>query len=322
MKLRLTLSALILLMTITMTGFAQDSSNDQKTDPMSLTVDLGVLMMHSTSTLDTNGEEKISDNTEEGDSPRSVWTLPLFDLRYSFPETRTQLFLGTPIEGSNIALSLGVIQPVPKLGIVTLSVAPSFGMTLWENPYQEDVNREKTPVKMMTTNLKLDKIGFTPFSFYYAHRSVDVENDVIGEINSDLKRDGELHYLELTCDIGLTKTSLVTPGLTHERGVYEGKSNSYINSGVKVSYKQQGQRLMFMIETSADRSRFQKEHPVYQKTREDNRANLFALLRINRLFNVEALHANLIGGGGNVDSSIDFFDSTDTYLATTIGYSF
>lgn len=322
MKLRLILSALILLMTFSLTGFAEEQNDENKPDSFSFSVDLGVLFMQSTSTLDTNGEEEISDNTRKGDAPESVWVLPLFDLRYSLPDTKTQFFLGTPIEGSNIALSMGVIQPLPELGIVTFSVAPSFGMTLWENPYEEDVKREKTPVTMLTTNLKLDKIGFTPFNLHYVHRTVAVENDKIGEIDKDLKRSGALQHLELTYDIGLTATSLLTPGISQERGDFEGKSHSYNNTGVKLSYKQQMQRLMFMIEASADRSQFQKEHPLYLKTRDDNRVNIFALLRINKLFDVEALHSNLIVGGGKADSNIDFFDSTDTYLATTIGYSF
>lgn len=322
MKSRKAFSVLFLLMTLSTVGFGQATEESLKKNPLHLTVDLGVLITKSTSTLDTNGNEEISDNTEKGDSPRSVWALPLFDIRYMLTKTGTQLFLGTPIEGSNIALSAGVVQPLPKMGILSLSVAPSMGMTLWKNPYAENVKRKQTAVDLLTTQVKLDRVGFTPVSVQYVYRRVDVAEDEIGVFYDDLRRDGNLQLFQLTYDIGLNRTSLVSPGLMLEKGDYEGDSNSYQKTGGRISYKRQGQRLMFLAELSAGESLFEKVHPVYNKTKKETHFNLFGLLRINQLWDIPSLHSNLIIGGGNVNSNIEFFDSTDAFLATTIGYSF
>lgn len=322
MKCKMLLTAFIILALMSATVTAKEIQPPKEDNPFDMTVDLGVLMMKSTSTLDTNGKDTIEDNTKEGNSPSSVWAFPLFDLRYNLKQTQTQLFFGTPIDGSNIALSLGAIQPLPRVGIASLSIAPSLGVTLWKNPYLKDIARGKTPVKMMTTHFKLNRVAFKPLNLYYAHRSIHVEDDEIGNLLPDLRRNGTLHYFQASYDMGLSKTSILKPGLTLERGDYDGAAQSYHNSGVSVSYQKQAERLSFMFEAMVNQSRFEKEHPLYQKTREEYRVSLFALMRIESLFGRERLHSNIIAGGGRVDSNIDFFDSNDAYVAFTVGYAF
>ncbi|MBU2644363.1 DUF2860 domain-containing protein [bacterium] len=322
MKRKYLFPLLILLLTHSGNLSAQEVVKQPLGNQWRLTIDLGVLMMQSNSTLDTNGEKKITDNTQEGNAPQSVWTFPLFDFRYVLADSKTQFFVGTPIEGSNTALSLGASQPLPKIGIISVSVAPSFGVTLWKNPYEENVDRKKTAVDILTTNLKIDNLASTPVHLAYTHRTITIEEDEIGKLYSDLNRNGTIQTVQVTYDIGLTRSSLVSPGLTAERGDMDGQSNRYSQSGLTVSYKQQGQRCMFMVEASANQSLYEKEHPLYGKTRRDDGIGFFALLRIQSLFEVAALHSNIILGAGTVNSNIDFFDNNSSYLALTMGYSF
>lgn len=322
MQLRSVCLATICFILLTGTLIAQNKEEQAEKELLSLSVDLGVLLVKSTSTLDTHGEERISDNTKEGDSPASVWTLPLFDLRYRFEDTHTQVFFGTPIEGSNIALALGVVQPIPGTGILSLSVAPSLGSEVWKNPYQENVKRQRTAADLLTTTLKLDHVGFSPVNLELIHRSVDVDQDEIGELYSGLKRDGTIQRLKTSYDIGLSKTSLFSPGILMEEGDFAGESNSYHRRGLVLSYKKKSSGYLVVLEATGSHAQFESEHPIYNKTREEDAFNWFALLRVLEPFAIESMHTNIVLGGGSVDASIDFFDSDTCYAALTLGYSF
>lgn len=325
MKTKIYLYLLVLLFSFSLSAAAQTENGNgkkQEKSSINMSMDLGVLLMQSTSTLDANGEAEISDNTEEGKAPQSVWAFPLFDLRYTLQETHTQFFFGTPIDGSNIALSLGVIQPVPEVGIFSLSIAPSVGVEAWKNPYRENVKREKTPINMLTTNVKLDHIGFTPLNLEYRHRTVAVKKDEIGRLVPDLERNGTIQSLKTTYAIGLSESSLLLPGVSIETGNFTGESNNYQESGMSLSYKKMNRAFFFIFEATVDHAEFKKKHPLYNQTRKENGFNTFALLRFQQIFGIEAMHSNIVLGGGTINSNIDFFDNETFYTAFTMGYSF
>jgi uncharacterized protein DUF2860 len=52
--------------------------------------------------------------------------------------------------------------------------------------------------------------------------SLGVKDDRIGALFADLKRDGNIHSLKATYDIGLTQTSLFSPGVMLEKGDFDG----------------------------------------------------------------------------------------------------
>ena len=322
MKTRILTIFMVLAFCMSKLTFAQIPDAQTSENTLKTSVDLGVLIFTSDSTLNVYGEEKIEDNRNRAEHSASTWALPLVDLRYVLSGTMTQFFLGTPIEGSDIALALGVVQPLPEIGIITVSVAPTLGAEVWENPYETGVARSKSPVDVFTSKFKVDRLAFTPLNLEYTNRTIDVKNDEIGELEPDLKQDGRTDTLQITYDFGLSETSLLSPGISFEQGNFEGEANSYDQKMFSLSYKSLNGDLVFMVEGKAGSALFGKEHPLYEKTRRDDSAGAFALLRIQNLFDVENLHSNIILGGGVVNSNIDFFDNNTYFTALTLGYEY
>ncbi len=308
----------------TMSGslFADESLGNPRQNTFKVWAAAGVYYAISTSATSSDGIKKITDNTKEGKAASTIKVFPLFDLRYTFAESKTQVYFGIPLEGSNLSVSLGVVQPTNGLGIVSTSVAQSIGKNVWGNPYEENVERSSTNVNYLTAAIKIKKLANTGLSISYSNTTVDVKNDEIGDIDSDLKRDGSINSLGATFIIGLDQTSIIVPGIDYTKGDFNGDSNSYTKTGVKLSYLKFSREYLFSFGTSASTSSYDKTHPIYDKTRNDIKLGCYAMLRFLQLFNEKSLHANVIMGSRVEDSNINFFDKKSVFAMATIGYSF
>lgn len=322
MKVKIYIIAVVSALIISNPLFAQQDASAEYTNVKKLTVDLGVALVNTASNLDTQGEAEIEDNTEAGEASNSVLVIPIFDFRYIVAETKTEFFVGTPLDGSDLSLALGVSQPVEDLGRFTLSFAPSVGNEVWKNPYLENTEREKTPENQLTTKFNWDRIMNLPLNLTYTHIHTDVEDDEIGALYDDLKRDGYTQSTQLTVDIGLSKTSMISPGVLLKKGQIEGAASSYDKAGLSINYKKFDSNYLLILDLSANTATYRDEHPIYNKTRRDKEVGAFVMLRLLNLLDVENMHSNIVVGAGMSDSNLDFFDSNISYLAVTLGYSY
>ncbi len=298
------------------------SSNTQNKSTFSAFVDIGAIYINSTSSENTDGKKKIKDNMKEGETSSYVLPLPLFDFRYTFANTGTQLFLGTPLDSANLGLTLGVVQPTESLGRITGSIVTSFGEKVWKNPYEENVNRSSTGVDRITVTIEVEQIAGTGFNATVSNKTMEITDDEIGELFSDLKRDGTVKSAEFSYNIGLDQTSMVTPGIMVAKGDIEGRSNSYDESGISFSYKKFNPKYILMLKAYFGTSSYDKAHPIYNKTRNEQSAGCMVFVNLNNLFDVESLYAKIITGAALTDSNIDFFDNKTILTGATIGYSF
>ncbi len=312
----------IVIITTSGLALADELLSIQKQNTFKAWVDAGVYYVTSTSANSTDGKKKITDNTKEGEVASLIKAFPLFDFRYTSAKSETKIYLGTSMESSVFGLSMGVVQPIKELGILSVSVGQGVDDKVWENPYEQNVNRSSTDVINLTTVIKIKKVVNTGLSISYLHTSVDVKNDVIGDLNSDLRRDGNVNSLGITYIIGLDKTSILIPGIEYDKGDFDGNSNSYDKTGMSFSYMKFGREYVLRLGVSASSSSYEKSHPVYDKTRNDNDGSCMAMLRFENLFNIESLHTNLIIGSRLSNSNIDFFDIKSSFTVATVGYSF
>ncbi|MCG8335299.1 MAG: DUF2860 domain-containing protein [Proteobacteria bacterium] len=322
MKIKTLTVAVVSALIVSHPLFAQQDAGADLANEKKLTLDLGVALINSTSTLDTRGEKEIEDNTKAGEASNSALILPIFDFRYIFRNTDTEVFVGTPLDGSDLSLAVGVTQPVDDLGKFSLSFAPSLGAEVWKNPYLENTKRKSTPEQRLTTKFAWKGIRNSPFDLTYSHTGSDVEEDDIGDLYQDLERDGYAESVQLTYNVGLSQTSVVSPSLMLEKNHLQGSANNYDKSGMSVKYQTGNADHYFMLELSANKAMYKTEHPIYKETRRDQEAGIFAMLHLLNLFDVEGMHSNIIVGTGTLDSNIDFFDSSISYLAVTLGYSY
>ena len=156
----------------------------------------------------------------------------------------------------------------------------------------------------------------------YAVKSIDIDNDVIGDRVDTLKRDGNIHTIKSEYAVKLGRGLILSPNLTYARANMDGAANRYDGYGANVSLKRFSPRYFFLTALSYSRNQYEETHPIFNKTREETIRGGFALLTWFNPFDMH--HWFAIGSLGyyHSDANIDFFDATTTILLVSVGYKF
>ncbi len=264
------------------------------------------------SNRDIDGLDGPADSYDEIEGLASIF------LRYQF-EGGTALYAGNPLEiAHDFALSAGVIQPLSKS---TLDVALAWLPIndVWKNPYQLDGARDRTNMDARGLRIKWQEIAGSPWEVIYNIDRIDIDNDEIGDLEKDLKRDGWKYELGVKYALSLNKAFSLRPELSFSYGDIEGQSNGYlgVNGGVQLQHVQSSWVLTGQL--SGFYNQYEKNHPLFDKTRQEMGAMaLVQAMRLN-LFGVEPLFANFVAGYAMSDANIDFFDSQTIFGLATVG---
>lgn len=301
---------------------------EKDTDPekkeenaFSATVDLGVVYIITTDSLFVdNKNKKIKDNTEGGETTTHTELAPLFNLRYLFAETGTELFFGSSME-TKMNAALGFTQYFSEDEKLTFSIRPEDD-PVWEDPYLENSNRQTTKVKGVTSNFSYENIGETGINFKLEHTSIGIDDDIIGKRFNDLKRSHSKLSTGVSFDIPIDQTSVIKPDFSLIKKDADGESNSFRGLSLGGSYLKMSRTHILALSVAIERDDFNKSHSLYNKTRKDQTIAASAFVQIPNLCSVESLSSKLILVYKNVESNIDFFDSHTAAAVATIGYSF
>jgi hypothetical protein len=242
-------------------------------------------------------------------------------LNYKF-EGGTSIYAGNPLQvGEELNLAVGVKQPI---GDSTLNVALTWlpVKELWKNPYQTVRSRQKSDANVYGLRFKVLDIGGSPWEANYSIDHIAIENDEIGDLENDLKRDGLVHELGVKYTLQLQKGVILRPELNYIYGDIKGQSNSYhgFNIGAKLQKVLPSWVLIWQV--SGFHNQYQKTHPLFAETRQESGISTFAqVMRLN-LFGVEELFASFMAGYIWSDANIDFFDSQTVVGLASVGISF
>jgi Protein of unknown function (DUF2860) len=269
--------------------------------------------------------EDTNHNTDDLDGPahahEEIEGLASIYLRYQF-EGGTAIYAGNPLEvGQDLALSAGVSQPI---GDTTLDMAVTWIPTneVWKNPYKTSDSRVTTDMDAYGLRVKLQGIEGSPWEGIYNIDRIGIDNDEIGDLEKDLKRDGWTHELGVKYTLSLDKGFSLRPELNLSYGDIEGRSNSYlgVNAGVLLQYVRSS--WVFTGQLTGFYNHYQKIHPLFDKTRQESGAMaVVQAVRLN-LFGVEPLFASFVAGYGMSDANIDFFDSQTVIGLASVGINF
>jgi hypothetical protein len=239
-------------------------------------------------------------------------------LRYQF-ESGTALYAGNPLEaGKGFGVSAGVSQPI-RGSVLDVSVNWQPLEEVWENPYQTGSAREETAVDAYGLKVEWQEVGGTPFQISYGIGRYDVEGDLIGDLEEDLKRDGWTHELGAQYTLPLAPGTMLKPHLKYAYADMEGRSNRY--HGVEAGGLIQRARPPWVLVgfLSGAYHHYPEDHPLFDKARKDGLLTLFAqVMRLN-LFGDPRLFASLGAGYIRSDSNIDFFDSQTVLGLVSVG---
>ncbi len=242
-------------------------------------------------------------------------------VQYQF-KSGTTLYVGNPLEvGQDVTLAAGVTHPMDT---TTLDVAVTwlpFG-EVWKNPYLTGKKRQKSDLDSYGLRLKLTQILGSPWEAEYKLRSINVEEDDIGDLEADLQRDGRVHELGIKYTIPVGSGTSIRPDLGLSFGDIKGKSNRYHGVSAGVLCRKQAFPWIFIGRIGGSFKQYDSTHPIFNETRDEWGLNVFGqVMRLN-LFGVEPLFASLMAGYGHSDANIDFFDSHSTIAMISTGVNF
>jgi hypothetical protein len=310
----------ILLIVTPLTVYAQNSAGSES--GISGSLQGGAYFFQTNSQLyaeDTNRQTNNLDGPA-GTNQEFEGLLSIF-LRYQF-ESGTAIYAGNPLEvGQDLALSAGVSQP---MGDTTLDMALTWIPIneVWKNPYKTSDSRVTTDMDAYGLRVKFLEIEGSPWEGIYNIDRIDIDDDEIGDLEKDLKRDGWKHELGAKYTVSINQEFSLRPELGLSYGDIEGRSNSYfgVNGGVLLQHIRSS--WVFTGQVTGFYTQYQKTHPLFDKTRQEfGFMTLAQVVRLN-LFGVEPLFASFVAGYVMSDANIDFFDSQTILGIASVGINF
>lgn len=312
----------MLLTFMSITALAQEGDKHEE-NGFSARIEAGAIWINTTDQLFVDDKnEKTKNLNDEADSFSITMPLVMFDLRYAFQGSDTKVYLGTPLKESGIALTLGLTQTFIDKSKLDISIFSGIMTEVWKNPYIAGGARDETNVEDVGFTIDYDRILDTGLNLYYRYNLVDVDEDVIGTMFNNLKRDGIIHTTGLGYMIDLDKSNIIIPGFEYSKANMDGESNSYIGYKIKLGYKRMKKDYILNAFVSADKKDYDKTHPIFNKTRDETEYSATTIFTLLNPFGYEKFFTNFIVGYSYSDSNIDFFDKRTYVSSVTIGYNF
>ena len=313
---------LTLLTFISITALAQESDGHEENN-FSARVEAGAIWINTTDQLSVDDKNEKTDNlNHEADGFSIIVPAVMFDLRYKFRDTDTEVYLATPFENSKIALTLGLAQTFIDKSKLDVSIFSGIMGKVWKDPYITDVNRDDTDVNDIGFTIDYDCIMDTGLNVYYRYDQVDVDQDVIGKRFNDLKRNGIIHCTGIGYRLNFDKANIITSSFEYSKADMDGESNSYNGYKIKIGYKRMKKDYILNAFVSADKKDYDKMHPIFNKTRDEKGYSTIAIFTLLNPFGYDKFFTNFIAGCSYSNSNIDFFDKRTYISGITIGYNF
>lgn len=258
---------------------------------------------------------------EPADTYDEISALASIYLNYQF-ESGTSVYVGNPLQvGEEFQIAAGVKQPI---GDSTLDIALTWlpVKEVWKNPYQTASIRTKSDADVYGLSFKVIDIGGSPWELNYSIEHIDIENDVIGDLEGDLRRDGWVHEVGVQYTLQFKNGVSLRPEFNYKYGDIKGRSNSYHGVDIGVKLQKAYPSWILTGHVSGFHNQYDKTHPLFAKTLQESGIGAFAQVMRLDLFGVEDLFASFMAGYIWSDANIDFFDSQTVIGLASVGISF
>ena len=241
-------------------------------------------------------------------------------LSYKLKDSKTKFYIS---KKRALKFRIGMAQPVNDLGVFDFALQYSRG-SVWKNPYLLNIDREDTTKATSGILFSWNNIMESNVRGSYSFTSVDIDDDVLGNTNPDLKRSGCLHTFGAEYQIFLNQTDFFTPSFKLARGEMEGDAFSFNSMKLAGTYIHLNTSFMVNLMLSYEIKKYDQNHPIFNQTREDDTldamfvATKFNLLGLEHL--LEHLSLTAFTGITSTDSNIDFHDEQSLQIGVELGY--
>lgn len=255
------------------------------------------------------------------------------DLRYTFADTRTQLFLGNLIQDAvrlDFTQQFGVRQQIGNKGIISGAfVFSGIPGEAWEDPYAVGTERQTTDRKSNGMRLGWDGIWGSQFSANYTVRKIEIEDERSGASLSLspaeqalLDRNGNMQSIDLAYNLVGPQGSVLSPMISYSRNDADGKASSYDRTAFQLTYALQQAQYSLVTNFFAGQVEYDAVNPVFGRTVKADEWGVNANLFWHNLWSVKPLSAVFSASYGNSDANVDFFDTELSRISAGLMYRF
>lgn len=216
-----------------------------------------------------------------------------FELKYTFADTRTQIFFGNSLEDMlrfDLATLLGVRQDLRNFGIVSASfVFNGLPTEVWKDPYDTTRKRDDTDRTSNGIRLTWDKIMGSRFQIKTTFRDTEIDKERSGMSlaltpaqRKMLRRDGDFFKTEVLYRLKLNENHGLAPAIIYVKEDLDGDAMSVDTFDFQLTYLYSRDRISMIVNGMIGTSENDKRNPIFRKTQKDDRfgASLAAYYRM------------------------------------------
>ena len=300
-------------------------------------------MLAGTSFDDEMTENRISSIQDEVDSKTTFGANVNFNLKYTFAEAQTEVFIGRELYdvlSFDDSAVLGVRTVVPGFAIVGIGgLISSIPTKVWKDPYSTGSTREATNSTSRGIALKIEHIFNSNLEVELRTRkfSVDSEDSALSnsingaypsglsplELNTQLNRNGDLNQVLLSYTWIVKENQFLKSSLRYSDYDLDGTAMEHTKVGLKVDYIYVGKKWNFIGVLNIAEDSFANINPLFNEKADANiyGASLsvmykdpFGLSKDLSLTTTAAMYEH--------DSDITFYNSSASLLNISAVYSF
>ncbi|MCG9582435.1 DUF2860 domain-containing protein [Vibrio tubiashii] len=292
--------------------------------------EISLLMGYGSETSNSQDTKKGELNSA-GEKESSATFAPLGQLRYTFGQDNDQqIFIGTSrgdiIEGV-FALEIGYALEYGNESTISFSYLPTIASgEVWMDPFITNTPRKKTDISGDTFRIQVEEFLNLPISGDFAYYQQDVKNEKSGTFlnvpMNELRRDAKGYYVSFSTGFPISYTSFLEPSFSYQRHLADGKAVSFSRYSGSLTYLMMVEKHAFSINGDYSISQYDANHPVFNKTREDNGYSLNLGYEYKGLPGWEDWGFNALAGYSSNSSNIAFYDTNGYFLGVGVSYHF
>ena len=269
------------------------------------------------------------------ESSSAVTPLLNADIRYTFADTRTQVFLGNLIQDAirfDFTQQLGIRQEMSDKGIVAGSVVFNAMPTeQWSDPFDTKHDRQSTDIKSKGVRFAWDNIWGSNFFGSLTTRNIEVDNEQSGQqydkdnqtnYAAKLDRNGKIHAFDFSYQWQLAPGQVLEPAFIYRQADLDGEAHSYQSNGLQLTYSKRASQWSFVSNAYLGQTKYDEANPIFGQNADSNELSLSGTFFWHRLFGIAPLSATFTAGYTKSDSDIDFYDSEAMVFNTGLLYNF
>ena len=192
----------------------------------------------------------------------------------------------------------------------------------WKNPYETGIERDSTHTSIMGVKVELKRILESGLKADFVYLNEDVDEDLIGQMTPDLRRDGNVYALSLNYRFYAARFWEFYSHLSIRHGDYAGPSYSFDKYKLAFSAGHAFGALMLLPEMFFSYKGYDRRHPIFDRTRIDHSYGFNLKINYLKPFGLDDWSVKAKLGYGRTDSNIIFFDDECLEFTVFLSYQF